>query len=160
VRRHHTYVREQLPVIAARLAKLVSVHGERHPELASASQHVAQLEAELRMHMLKEEEILFPYIRALSLSVDEGRPAPPNMFGTVRNPIRMMEAEHQAAGDELARLREITSGFRTPGDACATYRVCYQELGEFDADLRRHIHLENNVLFPMAVALEARSAVA
>jgi len=157
VRRHHSYVRAQAPVISAHLAKLVSVHGERHPELASAVQHFAALDAELRMHMMKEEELLFPYIRALSVSVEDGREAPPNMFGTVRNPIRMMEAEHLAAGDELATLREITGGFRAPADGCTTYRVCFEELEAFDADLRRHIHLENNVLFPMAVALEARA---
>jgi regulator of cell morphogenesis and NO signaling len=154
VRRHHSYVRAQIPVIAAHLSKLARVHGARHPELPLIEAHFQAIADELRMHLVKEEEILFPYIRALATAAEQGAPAPPNMFGTVMNPIRMMEAEHQSAGSELEMVRTLTGGFNVPADGCATYRVCFEELKAFDADLRMHIHLENNVLFPKAAALE------
>lgn len=154
-RRHHTFVREQSFVIAARLEKLVQVHGATHPELAVAATHFGDLAAELRMHLAKEEEILFPYVRAMASALERGTGAPPNMFGTVKNPIRMMESEHQDAGHELEQLRSITSNFTVPPDGCATYRACYEELEAFDRDLRTHIHLENNILFPKAVTLES-----
>ena len=78
------------------------------------------------------------------------------MFGTVQNPIRMMETEHQNAGDELAAIRSLASGYQLPDDACATYRLAYAELQVFERDLHRHVHLENNVLFPRAIELEAQ----
>ena len=155
VRRHHAYVRAQLPVIAAHLAKLNSVHAERHPELRAIASHFAQIAEELQMHMKKEEGILFPYIRALAVASEQGGAPPPDMFGTVMNPIRMMEAEHQSAGNELEIVRALTGNFTVPVDGCATYRVCFDELAAFDHDLRLHIHLENNILFPKAIALEA-----
>jgi regulator of cell morphogenesis and NO signaling len=154
VRRHHTYVRGQLPMIADHLTRLVAVHGKQHPELQHVEARFAELAADLRMHMMKEEEILFPYIRALATAAEQGGPSPANMFGTVRNPIRMMEAEHQKAGDELAVIRTLTNGFSMPQDGCTTYRACFEELAAFDADLRQHVHLENNILFPRAVSLE------
>lgn len=155
VRRHHAFVREQIPVIGARLAKLRQVHGERHPELHIVNEHFEDVARELLQHLEKEEQILFPYIRSLATAAEQGTPAPPNMFGTVMNPIRMMEAEHQSAGNELELVRQLTGNFRVPDDACTTYRVCFAELEAFDRDLRVHIHLENNVLFPKAVQLEA-----
>ncbi len=155
VDRHHAYVRAQLPVISAHLARLSDVHGARHPELLTITQHFRTIADELSMHLMKEEEILFPYICALARAEAEGSGAPPNMFGTVRNPIRMMEAEHQSAGNELDLVRELSGNFTVPADGCATYDVCFEELAAFDRDLRVHIHLENNILFPKAVALEA-----
>ena len=155
VRQHHEYVREQLPVIDGHLAKLVAVHGDRHPELRQISGHFTELASELRSHMLKEEQVLFPYLQQLAASVEYGLEPPIGVFGSVSNPIRMMEAEHRYAGDELGMIRGLTSNFAVPTDGCTTYRVCYEELAAFDADLRQHIHLENNILFPHAVALEA-----
>ncbi len=154
VRKHHEYVRTQIPVIAARLAKLSHVHGARHPELPVVAEHFTEVARELLQHLEKEERILFPYIRSLVCAVEQGAAAPPNMFGTVMNPIRMMESEHQSAGNELELVRKLTKDFRIPDDACATYRVCFAELEAFDRDLRTHIHLENNILFPKAVLLE------
>jgi len=155
VRRHHSYVRAQLPVIAAHLAKLSDVHGARHHELLIIRQHFGAIADALSMHLMKEEEILFPFICALARADAEGSGPPPNMFGTVMNPIRMMEAEHQSAGNELDLVRALARDFTVPEDGCATYRVCFEELAAFDRDLRLHIHLENNILFPKAVALEA-----
>jgi regulator of cell morphogenesis and NO signaling len=151
---HHRYVREQAPVIASRLAKLVMVHGARHPELQTIAAHFGEVVDELHVHMRKEEELLFPYMCALAVAHRDGLAAPPNLFGTVRNPIRMMEAEHNSAGHELALIRELTRDYEVPADGCTAYRVGFEEMAAFDRDLRMHIHLENNVLFPKAVALE------
>ena len=155
VRRHHEYVRQQLPVIGGHLEKLVAVHGERHPELRQIARHFAELSGELQRHMMKEEQILFPYVQQLAASAEFGLEPPIGMFGSVSNPIRMMEAEHRHAGDELGAIRGLSANYSVPADGCTTYRVCYEELAAFDADLRQHIHLENNILFPHAVTLEA-----
>ena len=152
---HHAYVRSALPTVTRYLAKLVDVHGARHPELVRVAASFDQLSRDLLQHMMKEEHVLFPYIRELA-TVTDGRPSP-SPFGTVENPIRMMEREHREAGDELRLIRELTNGFVPPADGCTTYGVCFAELARFERDLHRHIHLENNVLFPKAVELEHRS---
>jgi regulator of cell morphogenesis and NO signaling len=152
---HHAYVRVAMPAIAHYLAKLVSVHGDRHPELARVAAAFDQLRHELQQHLMKEEHVLFPYIRELATR-SNGRPYT-SPFGTVENPIRMMEREHQEAGGELRVIRELTGGYAPPADDCTTYRVCFTELAQFERDLHRHVHLENNVLFPKAIALEQRS---
>jgi len=108
-------------------------------------------------HMAKEEDLLFPFIAALESAVDEGGIRPPAPFGTVANPIHVMEAEHEFVGDAMAEMRHLTGGFGAPDDACETYRVCLRELEAFERDLHDHVHLENNVLFPKAAALEGRS---
>lgn len=147
---HHAYVRRALPPINAFLAKLLSVHGERHPELSEIAQVFAGVTAEMRSHMMKEEEILFPFILELA-SASGCRNAPPMApFGSIDNPIRMMEAEHESAGAAMARIRQLTDGYLPPADGCTTYRVCLQELAAFEKDLLTHVHLENNVLFPKA----------
>jgi regulator of cell morphogenesis and NO signaling len=103
---------------------------------------------------VKEERVLFPYVRDLVEHAHERCGGLVSPFGTVQNPIRMMEREHREAGDELQLIRALTSGYTAPADGCTTYRVCMAELHEFERDLHRHIHLENNVLFPKAIALE------
>ena len=150
---HHTYVRSALPVIARYLAKLVEVHGARHPELARVATSFDQMSHELMQHMLKEEHVLFPYVRELAVS-GHGEPSP---FGTVENPIRMMEHEHLAAAAELRLMRELTDGYTVPADGCTTYHVCLAELARFERDLHRHVHLENNILFPKAIEIEHRA---
>jgi len=151
---HHAYVRRALPAIARYLAKLLDAHGGRHPELVRIGQAFAEMSEELRQHMLKEERVLFPYVRDLANCQKTacGRVISP--FGTVENPIRMMEREHREAADALRLIRELTGGYVVPDDGCATYAVCMAELAQFERDLHRHVHLENNVLFPQAVALE------
>jgi regulator of cell morphogenesis and NO signaling len=154
VAQHHAYIRTSVPVIQQHLAKVSAAHGTRHPELADVESQFAKVARELLLHMVKEEQVLFPYIRALAGVADENGPPPPDIFGTVQNPIRMMEIEHQEVGDDVARIHELTGGYELPADACATYRLALQELEAFEHDLHRHVHLENNVLFPKAVALE------
>jgi regulator of cell morphogenesis and NO signaling len=154
VRVHHDYVRQAMPMIGAYLAKLESVHGARHPELTRVGASFEQVSAELRQHMMKEEHVLFPYIVELAEREDDcGRV--PSPFGTVENPIRMMEREHRDAADGLHVIRELTNGYTAPADGCATYNVCMAELARFERDLHRHVHLENNVLFPKAIQLES-----
>jgi regulator of cell morphogenesis and NO signaling len=152
---HHAYVRAAMPAIAQHLAKLVSVHGERHPELARIAATFDEVHQELQQHMMKEERVLFPCIRELAATAaGQRRPSP---FGTIENPIRMMQREHQDAGDEMRLIRELTNGYMPPADGCTTYRVTFAELAQFERDLHRHVHLENNLLFPKAVALEQRA---
>jgi regulator of cell morphogenesis and NO signaling len=152
---HHAYVRGALPRLDAWIAKLANVHGTRHPELPAVYGAFRRLRAELEQHLMKEEQILFPYVLELSRSSGHARPWM-SPFGSVENPIRMMEREHRDAGDELLSIREMTCGYRAPSDGCTTYNVCMAELAAFERDLHRHIHLENNILFPRAIALEQR----
>ncbi|MBI3402994.1 MAG: iron-sulfur cluster repair di-iron protein [Acidobacteria bacterium] len=156
--RHHAYVRSALPSIARHLAKLHEVHGARHPELARIATVFEQVSGELEQHMFKEEQILFPYVRDLGRHPDQACGVRISPFGTVENPIRMMEREHREAADELRLIRELTSGYMPPADGCTTYSVCMAELAEFERDLHCHVHLENNVLFPKAVELENQAA--
>lgn len=152
---HHMYVRTSIPVIAGYLAKLVEVHGQRHPELGRINAAFGELSEVLLQHMRKEEFVLFPYLKELGKVTDNR--SLPSPFGTVENPIRMMEREHQEAGDQMRLLQELTDGYTAPADGCATYRACFAELAQFQRDLHRHVHLENNVLFPRAVDIEHRS---
>jgi len=153
---HHAYVRAELPRISGFLGKLVEAHGARHPELVHVAAAFERLAVELTQHLLKEEQVLFPYLRDLGDTVHQPHVVRMSPFGTVENPIRMMEREHRDAGDELQTIRELTDGFTVPADGCATYGVCMAELRAFEKDLHRHVHLENNVLFPRAIALEQR----
>lgn len=155
IEHHHSYVREALPVIKAHTEKVARVHGERHPEMLEVDRLFADVVAEMTSHMFKEEQILFPFIVSLERAAVEGSPSPRAPFGTVGNPIRMMEHEHESAGGALARIRELTNAYTSPEDGCTTFRVCLRELAAFERDLHTHVHLENNVLFPKALRLEA-----
>ncbi|HYN06546.1 MAG TPA: iron-sulfur cluster repair di-iron protein [Vicinamibacterales bacterium] len=154
VERHHEYVRRVTPTIEAWLDKLATRHGGRHPELLRVRETFGQLSSELTTHMAKEENLLFPFIDELAAARRTRTPLPISAFGTVLHPVRVMEADHRAAGDLLARLRALTGGYAVPDDACTTYRLCYAELERYEADLHRHVHLENHVLFPQALELE------
>jgi regulator of cell morphogenesis and NO signaling len=156
---HHAYVREAIPVLLAHTEKVARVHGERHPEVVVIAKHFATVAEELQQHMMKEERVLFPYIRSLAVARREGKRADTPHFGSAANPIRMMEAEHAVAGDTLYTVRSLSNNYTVPEDACTTYRVTYQELRQFEEDLHRHVHLENNILFPSAIALENASGV-
>jgi regulator of cell morphogenesis and NO signaling len=159
VSKHHAYVRSGLPAIAAHLRKIVAAHGGNHPELRVMAEVFEALAGELTTHMAKEEKILFPYISAMADAVGRGDRLPVAPFGSVDNPIRMMEDEHDRAGSLMARIRDLSAGYAPPADGCTTYRVCFRELAEFERDLHAHVHLENNVLFPKARALAQRAFV-
>jgi len=152
---HHVFVREESSRIEALANKVVGVHGKNHPELLQVQEIFSALAAELSVHLMKEEQVLFPYLLRMEESALAGEPVPPAAFGTVVNPVRMMMQEHDGAGDALRSLRTITNDYKLPDDACISYRTLYEALQGFESDLHQHIHLENNILFPRAVELEA-----
>ena len=153
---HHVFTKSEMDRIQALIAKVIGAHGANHTELFTVGELFQRLCADLKPHMFKEEQILFPYIVAMEQAETRDQPVLLAPFGTVKNPIRMMMMEHDTAGDILRRLRAVTSDYRVPSDGCISYQTLYQALEGFEKDLHQHIHLENNVLFPKAVALESR----
>jgi regulator of cell morphogenesis and NO signaling len=156
---HHAFVRSETPRLTALANKVVQAHGERHPELLAIRDHFQAITEELSAHMNKEENILFPYLTAMETAVREGRPAPIACFDSVETPISRMLADHDDAGALLARIRTLSADFQAPANACPSYKGLYHGLEEFERDLHRHVHLENNILFPRAVELEQSAAV-
>ncbi|MFD1185689.1 iron-sulfur cluster repair di-iron protein [Pontibacter rugosus] len=154
VNMHHKYVREAIPALYEYTTKIARVHGKNHPELLELAKHFVNVANELEAHMPKEERVLFPFIKQLDEAKKQGIKLDKPAFGSIQNPINMMEMEHEAAGDELEAIRELTDNYTLPADACATYTVAFKKLQEFEEDLHRHIHLENNILFPKALELE------
>jgi regulator of cell morphogenesis and NO signaling len=154
VKKHHSYVTDTIPVIMQYLDKVYKVHGHGYPELEKVYANFSAVADELTHHMMKEERVLFPYISALAVAKRNNTKVDPPMFGTVANPIHMMEAEHENAGNLLREINEITNGYTIPPEACNTFRVSYLSLNEFEQDLHMHVHLENNILFPLAKKLE------
>ena len=152
---HHEYVRRELPRLAAFAEKVVKKHGERYPELYVIQATLTRLAGELTEHLAKEEIVLFPYIAKFERAIAEGGPKPQGCFGTVASPIAMMTREHDDAGMLLAVLREKSNQYTAPEGSCPTYHAFFDGLREFELDLHQHIHLENNVLFPRAVEMEA-----
>mgnify|MGYP005818844615 CR=1 FL=1 len=148
---HHAYLRRELPRLDGLLGKVVAAHGAKHPEVHDLRRVFNALSEELDSHLLKEERILFPLIKQLEAASS----APRFHCGSVNNPIRVMEHEHDSAGAALERIRALTDGYRAPSDACATFQALVQGLADLEADLHRHIHKENNILFPRAAAMEA-----
>jgi len=156
---HHVYVKQEIPRLQQLLHKVVSVHGKNHPELCKIQQTFQPMAAELTSHMMKEEHILFPHIVALENAVNSGRPKPVPVFGTVSNPVHMMELEHDSAGTALKEIKTFSSNYEPPEGACFSYRTLYTALKDFESDLHQHIHLENNILFPRAIAMESEKEV-
>lgn len=154
VDRHHAFTREILARIDGLLPQVCAAHGERHPELHAVATIYGELRDELGPHLLKEEHVLFPFVTVLEDAAATGRAPRRPPFGTVANPARMMDHEHVTALQALDDLRKVTGGLAVPDDACATYRALFDALDAFDRDLRVHIDLETNVLFPRAVELE------
>ena len=158
VERHHGYVKGAMQPLYNHLQKAAGKHGQRHPELVEAFRLFAEIKTEMEAHMMKEEQILFPMIRQLALSTPaDNLPLHPLQRGIPRKrleaPIRVMLQEHESAGHKLHEIRMHTNHYNAPADACTTFRLCYDELKEFESDLHRHVHLENNILFPRAYAL-------
>lgn len=152
VERHHSYLRHELPRLQAMADKVAKVHGDRDARLEGVADTLRELAAELGSHMMKEERILFPVIRELA----QGAGLPFMPFGTLANPIRAMEAEHDVAGGGLNRLTELTDDYTPPDWACNTYQALLDGLHDLELDLHEHIHKENNVLFPRAIEEEQR----
>lgn len=151
---HHVFTKSEMDRLQSLADKVLAAHGGNHPELVHLDELFSRLCADLRPHMLKEEQILFPYIVAMTRAADQHQPGPSSFFGTVNNPIRMMMREHDTAGEILRALRALTSDYKVPPDACISYQTLYEALENFEKDLHQHIHLENNLLFPKALDLE------
>lgn len=156
-RKHHAYTREEIQRREPLISKVVSVHGQNHQELQQIQRLFVGLAQEMRMHMMKEEHMLFPYIKELEGAVNRHLQLSPPMFGTVQDPVRMIMAEHHSSGQVPHKMREITNGYSAPSDGCVSYQTLYRALHAFETDLHQHIHLENNILFPRAVELEAEA---
>jgi len=151
---HHEYVRSETARLGPLFDKVVQAHGANHPELAELRGTFGALAQELSSHLMKEEMVLFPYMIRLEEAASAGVSAPVPPFGSVRNPVAMMIHEHDGAGEALRSLRRTSNGYAAPADACVSLLSLYRGLADFEADLHRHIHLENNILFPRAIALE------
>lgn len=152
---HHKYVLEANMIIEQYANKVAKVHGHHYTETIEINQLFTEIANELNSHMQKEEGILFPFIKEIAKAKKEGTPLSPPPFGTIQNPINMMEAEHTGAGEILFKIKDLTNDFTPPEGACNTFRALYAKLEEYQNDLFQHIHLENNILFPKAIALEA-----
>jgi regulator of cell morphogenesis and NO signaling len=153
-RTHHKSTREEIARLGPLFDKVVSVHGQNHSELGEARAAFQGLAQELLLHMMKEEAMLFPYIVRMEEAVIQREPVIPPPFGTVQNPVAMMMREHDSAGDSLRAMRQQSSGYTAPADACISYQTLYAALSDFEKDLHQHIHLENNILFPSALEME------
>ncbi|MFT5789545.1 MAG: regulator of cell morphogenesis and NO signaling [Shewanella sp.] len=147
---HHTYVKEKAPLLVEYSQKMVRAHGENHSEIKPLAGWITALVDDLMPHLMKEEQILFPAIQGLHNQVQTQ-----TCFGHISNPINAMQHEHDDALQIMEKISELTNGFQPPEHACTTWRVCYATLAEFEADLKQHIYIENNVLFPQAIALTA-----
>ncbi|MDX1280184.1 iron-sulfur cluster repair di-iron protein [Shewanella colwelliana] len=145
---HHTFVREKAPLLVEYSQKMVRAHGENHAEIKPLAGWIHALVEDLMPHLMKEEQILFPAILGLHNQVEMQ-----NCFGHIGNPINAMQYEHDDALQIFEKISELTNGFTPPAHACTTWRVCYATLAEFELDLKQHIYLENNLLFPQALAL-------
>lgn len=154
VKRHHSYVKNSIPFLKESLEKICNVHGANHPELFEIRKLFNESAGELTMHMQKEEIMLFPYIQKMVKAKKDDSPISKSAFGSVANPIRMMVSEHETEGSRFDKIAEISKNYTIPDDGCTTYRATFKKLNEFESDLHRHIHLENNILFPKAIELE------
>jgi regulator of cell morphogenesis and NO signaling len=154
VNQFHIYTKKMLPQLSEYVDTVANVHGEAHPETRAIADLWPGVRGELAQHMQKEELMLFPYIKRLVQCRADGAVPPVPPFGSVRALVDMMEAEHDATGGALHQIEALSDGYTPPADACPTYETLYALLREFDAATKKHIHLENNVLFPKAVELE------
>lgn len=151
---HHKYVVEANELIIQYSDKVANVHGHHYTEVVEINRLFHAIANELKMHMHKEEMILFPFIKELAAAKRNDTPLAPPGFGTIQNPINMMEAEHDGAGDIIKQIAALSNNFNPPAEACNTFRALYAKLEEYQNDLFQHIHLENNILFPKAIQLE------
>lgn len=156
---HHEYIQEKTPVLLMYLDKLCKVHGDRHPELFEINNLFKISATELLNHLQKEEVILFPFIKTMALAIKNNQNIQQPDFRTVDNPIAMLKHDHEAEGDLFAKISELTSNYTPPNDACETYKVTFAMLKEYEQDLHKHIHLENNILFHKAKELEERFSI-
>jgi regulator of cell morphogenesis and NO signaling len=153
---HHKYTRSEIARLSPLMDKVAAKHGANHPELIEIHSTFQALAQELTTHLMKEEMVLFPYVIRMEEATTAHEPVLPPPFGTIQNPVSMMENEHDSAGNALRAMRKASRDYTAPTDACVSFQTLYKGLAEFEADLHQHIHLENNILFPRATAMEKR----
>lgn len=153
-KKHHRYVTETIPVLNQFLGKIAAVHGQNHPELYKIQELFNLSAGALTMHMKKEELILFPYIRRMCKAISQHQEVQVSPIGTVVDPVKKMMEEHDTEGERFREISALTNNYTPPADGCATYKVAFQMLRDFENDLHLHVHLENNILFPQAIAME------
>lgn len=146
---HHFYVKQSMPTIIGHLEKVAAKHGDRFPYMVEVLCLFREINDEMTMHMHKEEVILFPRIKEI-VALQEANQQNNLAAGYIAAPIQVMELEHEHAGDVLYKIRSLTNNYTPPAEACTTFQVSLAELKEFEEDLHRHVHLENNLLFPLA----------
>jgi regulator of cell morphogenesis and NO signaling len=151
---HHQYVKDNTSFVLEIGQKVARVHGARHPELIEVAEIFSRIARDLTLHMVKEEKILFPFIKELAYYQKIGAAVPEADFGRVSTPIRIMELEHEQAGEDFEAIRNLTANYTLPADACSSYTILFKKLQEYENDLNRHVHLENNILFPKAIKAE------
>lgn len=151
---HHLYVAQALPVIGQYLDKVCKVHGAHRPELFQINELFSESAEELSHHMMKEELVLFPFVKRMAQAQRDNEKLELPGYGSVENPIAMMKHEHNTEGERFRKIAELSNDYQPPVEACNTYRVVFALLKEFEEDLHKHIHLENNILFPKAIELE------
>jgi len=151
---HHKYVKEANELIIQYSDKVAKVHGHHFTETIEINKLFHEIANELNMHMQKEEQILFPFIKEIAKAKKEGIRLSPPPFGSIQNPINMMEMEHTDAGEILFKIKDLSNNHTPPEGACNTFKALYSKLEEYQNDLFQHIHLENNILFPKAIQYE------
>lgn len=154
VQNHHRYIEKQIPVLLELSGKSIAAHGSAHSELREIDFRLRTLLSELEAHMHKEEKVLFPYIKYMEQCLKSRIKPDKPVFDTVEMPINMMEMEHESAGDLLSDINILSNSYTPPADACNTFKLLYTQLSAFENDLKTHIHLENNILFPKSLELE------
>ncbi|MBX7236522.1 MAG: DUF542 domain-containing protein [Caldilineales bacterium] len=154
INQFHAANRQTMPQIADYAATVAQVHGAAHPETIAIANLWPRVQGEMGMHMQREELLVFPYIKRLARSQEEGTAPKPLASGSLPELLDTLEAEHDATGDALAEMARLSDGYTPPADACPTFRTLYALLGQFDAATKKHVHLENNILFPKALRLE------
>jgi regulator of cell morphogenesis and NO signaling len=156
---HHVFTKQEIMRLENLFQKVCAAHARNHAELLQLKEQFLVLKSDLLPHMMKEENILFPYIKAVEAAISNGQKSPSPFFNTVRNPVRVMMTEHDNAGEMLRRLRALSNNYTVPADGCTSFQALYEALKAFEADLHQHIHLENNILFPRTIELEKAAQV-
>ena len=151
---HHQYIQEKTPILLQYLDKLCKVHGFNHPELIEINAIFKVSASELTHHLQKEELVLFPFIKAMVEALKNNETIEQSHFGSIDNPIAMLKNDHEMEGNLFVKIAALTNNYTPPSDACETYKVTFAMLKEFEQDLHKHIHLENNILFLKATQLE------
>jgi len=150
VNTHHVYLNENTAQIATYAEKIAGVHGSHHPEVIEIAAIFARIAIDMAAHLREEEEVLFPAIKRIEAAVKAGASAQAADLDTIGRSLVTLDREHEAIGDAVHAIRHLASGYAIPADVCNTFAVTYRKLQEFEDDLHKHVHLENNILFPKA----------